>query len=178
MMHFTFMIFLSLLSMNLPAETRIAILDFELKDLTLAPGIPSEITRTASVKPLLEIELSSAGYKIIDIPLGDQQAANSGVGYLFDHADAAAKLGNRFAADYVLVGRLHKPSFLFAYLMGNLVRVSDQQWVAKIITESKGAEPKLLVKAVENLADKIDSRLDNRYTPPPPSKQQIAVPEP
>ena len=50
-------IILCLVSINVFAETRIAILDFELKDLTLAPRIPAEIKRTASIKPLLEGEL-------------------------------------------------------------------------------------------------------------------------
>lgn len=157
-------------SFNLPAETRIAILDFELKDLTLAPGIPAEIKRTASIKPLLENELRSAGYRIVDIPPPAQQAANSGVGYLFEHADAAAQLGKNFGADYLLVGRLHKPSFLFAYLMGNLVKVDDGQWAGKFISESKGPNAELTVKAVESLAVKIDKILDRRYTPPAPSK--------
>lgn len=107
-----------LISVNLQAAPSVAVLEFELKDLTLKPGVPAEIKRTTSIKPLLEGELRSAGYQIVNIPLPAQQAADSGVGYLFDHADVAAQLGKKFDADYVLVGRLHKPSFLFAYLMG------------------------------------------------------------
>jgi len=169
-------LFFSALSAQLHAAPRIAILDFELKDMTLAPGIPAEIKRTASIKPLLEVELRSAGYDIVQIPPDAQQAADSGVGYLFDHADAAAELGKRFGADYVLVGRLHKPSFLFAYLMGNLVKVGDQQWMARIITESKGPNAELVIKAVESMADKIDDNLENRYTPPPPAKLKALQP--
>jgi hypothetical protein len=160
---------LCLVSVNLYATPSIAVLEYELKDLTLKPGVPAEIKRTASIKPLLEGELQSAGYQIINIPLPAQQAANSGVGYLFDHADVAAQLGKKFDADYVLVGRLHKPSFLFAYIMGNLVRVSDAQLVGKFITESKGPNAELTIKAVENLTGKIDNILDHRYTPPPPA---------
>lgn len=54
--------------------------------------------------------------------------------------------------------------------MAHLVRVSDQQLVAQYITESKGPNRELVIKAVENLADKIDHNLENRYTPPPPRK--------
>lgn len=68
-----FVIALSITQVN--AETSIAILDFELNDLTLAPGIPAEIERTASVKPLLEKELNGAGYRIISVPLADQHHA-------------------------------------------------------------------------------------------------------
>ena len=164
------LLLLSLVSINLYATPRIAVLEFELKDLTLKPGVPAEIERTASIKPLLEGELRSAGYQIINIPLPEQQAANSGVGYLFDHADVSAQLGKKFGADYVLVGRLHKPSFLFAYMMGNLVRVADAQVVGKFITESKGPNAELTIKAVESMTVKIDNILDHRYTPPPPVK--------
>lgn len=159
-----------LISLTAYAAPGIAILDFELKDLTLAPGIPAEIQRTASIQPLLKKELASAGYQIVEIPLEAQHAANSGVGYLFDHADTAAELGKQFDADYVLVGRLHKPSFLFAYLMAHLVKVDSKNLSASFITESKGPNVELVIKAVETLADKIDEQLENRYTPPPPRK--------
>ncbi len=148
------------------AETKIAILAFELKDLTLAPGIPAEIKRTASIKPLLSQELSRAGYKILEVDEIQYQQLNAGPGYLFEHHDVAARLGEKVAADYVLVGRLHKPSFLFAYLMGHLVRVSDGRLVGNYISEAKGPHVKLTKKTVESLAVKIDRDLDKRYTPP------------
>ncbi|WP_020485473.1 DUF2380 domain-containing protein [Methylomonas sp. MK1] len=159
-----------MLSFNSLAQTRIAVLDFELKDLTLAPGVPAELQRTASIKPLLEQELKRAGYVIVAIPNQVQQAANSGVGYLFDHADAAAQLGKQFQADYILVGRLHKPSFLFAYLMGRLVKVADGKLIGDYISESKGPNASLTIKAVESLTTKIDHDLDRQYIPPPPAK--------
>lgn len=154
------------------AQSKIAILDFELKDLTLAPETPAEIKRTASIKPLLEAELRKAGYVIIEVDLNSQQAANSGVGYLFDHHDVAAKLAQPFGAEYVLVGRLHKPSFLFAYLIGHLIRVRDGKLIGNFVSESKGPNQKLTIKAVESLTVKIDKVLDNRYSPPPPRIRQ------
>ncbi len=159
-------VLLCLISFSVFAETKIAILDFELKDLTLAPRIPSEIKRTASIKPLLETELKTADYVIINIDPESQKNANAGIGYLFDHHDIAAKLGKQFGADYVLVGRLHKPSFLFAYMMGHLVRVGDEKLIGNYISEAKGPNIKLTVKTVESLAVKIDKTLDNRYSPP------------
>ncbi len=169
MRHIFSSIILCLMSIGVLAETRIAILDFELKDLTLAPGTPAEIKRTASIKPLLEAELKKADYVIINIDPKSQEFADSGVGYLFDHPEVAANLGKQFDADYILVGRLHKPSFLFAYLMGHLIRVSDAKLIGNYVSESKGSNQKLTVKAVESLAVKIDKTLDNRYSPP--SKQ-------
>ncbi len=163
---FLFLIAVSITQAN--AETSIAILDFELNDLTLAPRTAAEINRTASLKPLLEKELQSAGYRIISISLAAQHKANSGFGYLFDHDDVAAELARTAGADYILVGRLHKPSFLFAYIMGHLIRTKDGQLIGNYISETKGGDEKLTLKGVESIADKIDNDLDNRYTPPPP----------
>jgi hypothetical protein len=149
------------------AETSIAILDFELRDLTLAPGIPAEVQRTAGIKAMLEAELKKAGYKIVAVDLEAQREANAGFGYLFEHNDSAAELAKNAGADYVLVGRLHKPSFLFAYIMGHLVRADNGQLIGNYISETKGGDKKLTLKGVESLAVKIDNDLDNIYTPPP-----------
>ncbi|NOR72173.1 MAG: DUF2380 domain-containing protein [Methylomarinum sp.] len=165
------LVILIVMSFALSAETKIAILEFELKDMTLAPRIPAEIKRTASIKPLLEAELKTADYTIIDIDIESQRLADAGIGYLFDHDDVAANLAKQFGADYILVGRLHKPSFLFSYLMGHLIRVSDAKLIGNYISEAKGPNIKLTIKTVESLTVKIDKTLDNRYLPPPPSKK-------
>ncbi|MBT9096221.1 DUF2380 domain-containing protein [Methylovulum psychrotolerans] len=174
--------FLLLLALSIApahAETRIAVLDFELNDMTMKPGIAEEVARTASIKPLLEGELKSAGYAVIAVPLAAQQQANSGFGYLFDHDEVASALGKTLGADYVLVGRLHKPSFLFAYLMGHLIRVKDGQLLGNYISETKGGDKKLTLKAVESLTVKMDADLDKRYTPPPPvRKGTLSLPNP
>lgn len=162
--------FLCLLSVSVRAETRIAILDFELNDVTMAPRIPAEIARTASIKAMLEGELRKAGYKIIAIDLATQHEANGSFGYLFDHNDVAAELGKKAGADYVLVGRLHKPSFLFAYLMGHLVKTDTGGLIENYVVETKGDDKKLTLKAVETFASNMDKNLDNIYTPPPPER--------
>ncbi len=163
-------ILLYLVSANLCAETKIAILDFELNDVTLAPRIPAEIQRTAAIKNLLETELKKANYHIIPISLKDQYAANAGFGYLFQHNDIAAALAKKAGADYVLVGRLHKPSFLFAYLIGHLIKADNAVQLGNYIVETKGGDKKLTLKAVETLAGELDNDLDKKYTPPPPIK--------
>jgi hypothetical protein len=141
------------------AKPRIAVLDFELNDLTLVPRIPAEITRTASIKPMLENELKKSGYDIVSITQDDQQQATAGIGYLFDHPDAAAQLGNKLGADYVLVGRLHKPSFLFFYLMAHLVDVKKEALAGEYLYEVKGGEKKLVAQGVEGLTEKITKTL-------------------
>jgi len=163
---------LFLMSVNAFSETKIAILDFELKDMTLAPRIPLEIKRTESIRPLLEAALKTADYAIVNIDSKDQKFADGGVGYLFDHHDTAAKLGEQAGADYVLVGRLHKPSFLFSYFMGHLIRVSDAKLIGNYISEAKGPNIRLTIKTVESLAVKIDKTLDNKYSPPAPKNKK------
>ena len=138
------------------ANPKIAVLDFELKDLTLKPGIPQEIERTASIKPMLEEELQKSGYQIVMIPPEAQSQATSGVGYLFDHHDTAAQLAQKYGADYVIVGRLHKPSFLFVYLMAHLIDVKQQRLIADYLSEVKGGEKKLTRKGVESLVVKVN----------------------
>ena len=145
---------------SVTAETRIAVLDFELKDLTLAPGIPAEIERTASVKPILENELKNSGYTIVSIPQVAQLSATSGTGYLFDHHDVAAQLADKYGVDYVIVGRLHKPSFLFVYLMAHVIDVSNGKLIGNYVSEVKGGEKKLTRKGVESLAVKINDKLN------------------
>jgi hypothetical protein len=159
------LIFIIALSMNpvhagSNGKTRIAVLDFELKDLTLAPGIPAEIARTASIKPLLEKELEQSGYEIVAIDRDDQLRATAGVGYLFDHHDIAAELAGKYGADYVIVGRLHKPSYLFVYLMAHLIDVGKAKLVGDYLSEVKGVEKKLTLKGVESLTVKINRTLN------------------
>lgn len=165
-----FAVIIFCLNGNVFAQTKIAILDFELHDLTLSPRISAEIERTAAIKGMLEGELKRAGYQIIPVQFNAQQYANSGVGYLFDHDDVAADLARSVGADYILVGRLHKPSFLFAYLMGHLVKADNAVLLGNFIVESKGGDKKLTLKGVETMTVKIDQILDKTYTPPEPKK--------
>ncbi|CAG7857464.1 hypothetical protein MCAMS1_02298 [biofilm metagenome] len=150
------MMALFLVSFTATALPKIAVLDYELRDLTVLPGVPQEIARTASVKTMLEEQLSKAGYGIVSIPREAQAQATAGFGYLFDHHDVAAKLGQQYNADYVLVGRLHKPSFLFVYLMAHLVDVKKQVLIADYLSEVKGGDKKLTGKGVEDLVVKIN----------------------
>jgi hypothetical protein len=155
--------FISMLfSRSVYAEVRIAVLDFELKDVTLLPNRPEEIERTASIKPLLTAELQKVGFIILPVESMAQQAANMGEGYLFDHADVAAQLGKKAGANYVIVGRLHKPSFLFAYLLTEIVDVKSGALIDSLSVETKGGEKKLTAKAIEMLADKITAVLKSK----------------
>jgi len=149
-----------LLSFSAVADTKIAILDFELNDLTLDPRRPDELERTASIKTLLQETLKrKGGYDLIEIDSDAREEANAGFGYLFAHHDVAGTLGKEFGADWVLVGRVHKASFLFVYFMAHLVDAHTQELLGDYIVEVKGPQRMLTIKGVERLAEKVDKTI-------------------
>jgi len=134
----------------------IAVLDFELNDLTLNPNTADELERTASIKPLLNDALARRyGYQIIEVNSKSQENANAGFGYLFDHHAVAAQLGQDAGAEWIIVGRVHKASFLFVYFMVHVINAKTEQLVGDLIVEVKGPQRKLTIKGVENLAEQI-----------------------
>lgn len=138
------------------AQTRIAVLDFELHDLTALPRTPEELERIASVAPLLrEALVRKSGYESVTVAPDAQVKANAGFGYLFDHPEVAAELGARFGAEWVAVGRLHKPSFLFAYLMVHLVNVNNQRLTGNFEVRIEGRVKKVTERGVVRLAEQI-----------------------
>jgi len=148
-------------------QVHIAILDFELNDLTLNltpnPANPEEVERTASLKLLLQRALETkGGYKIVDIDMEAQKKAELGFGYLFDHHDVAAELGQHFGADWILVGRVHKASFLFVYFKAHLIDTKTKRLVGDYTVEVKGQQKKMTPKGVERLAEQIDETLRSR----------------
>jgi hypothetical protein len=139
------------------ADAAVAVLDFELNDLTGLPPTPGEIARTASIGPQLEKLLERKhGYRVVAVDTNAVAHANAGFGYLFDHADAAARLGQNLGAQWILVGRLHKPSFLFAYIMAHLVDVRTGQLAGNYVVEVKGRAEQVTPKGVEKLASQIE----------------------
>ena len=153
-----------------PAD-RIAVLDFELNDLTLDPGNSAERERTASIKPMLEKALTEAHYSTVAVDAAAQHDADKGFGYLFDHPDAAAELGRVAGAQWVVVGRVHKASFLFVYFKAHVVRVDTSEQVADIVVEVKGPQKALTVRGVESLADQITAAVEkvaSRHRAEPP----------
>ncbi len=145
------------------AGTRIAILSFELNDITSLPNTPQEVLRTASIGPLLEQAINTMGdYGIIHIKLDDQQAANSSFGYLFHFSDIAAQLGEQHGADWIVVSQHSKPSFLFSYLIAHVINVKTQRLVASYDIELKGNHEKVTQRAVKALANKIHTFLERQ----------------
>lgn len=141
---------------NAAAKPRIAVLNVELNDMTMLPNTERERQRTAGMRPLLEQSLAQNGeYEIVGIDADSQVAANVGFGYLFAHHDAAAKLGRRFGADWVLVGQHGKPSFLYSDLMIHLIEVESRTLAARYSIELKGNNGIVTQRGVDKLAAKI-----------------------
>ena len=136
------------------APPAIAALDFELNDLTLQPTA-AEVERTATLAPLLREILAERGLTVAEIPAAAQDQADAGFGYLFDHPPEVARLGRRFGADYVAVGRVHKPSFLFVYLKLRLVDVAGERLIGDFVIELKGQREALIRRGLEQLAERI-----------------------
>lgn len=146
-----------------PATTRadIMVLDFELKDLTIHDNNAAEIERTAMLKPMLEQALLDlGGYRIIAFDINDQLQADVGKGYLYDHHDLVADFGRAKNARWVVVGRVHKPSYLFSYLKVLLIDVKNTAMAADLTVELKGQQDKFLKKSVTRLAIQIKDAID------------------
>ncbi|MGZ8944165.1 MAG: DUF2380 domain-containing protein, partial [Methylococcaceae bacterium] len=89
-----------------------------------------------------------------------QAAANSSFGYLFRFNDLAAKLGEQFGADWIIVSQHTKPSFLFSYLMAHVINVKTQTLVASYDIELKGNHEKVTQRGVKSLANKIHALIN------------------
>jgi hypothetical protein len=145
-----------------PAQgPRIAVLDFELLDLTLTPNQPAELARSADAAPALREALAARGLATAAAASQAQAAADKAVGYLFDHPDVAADLGAAQGAQWVAVGRLHKPSDLFAYLQVQLVDVCAKRGVGSFSVEIKGQGRKLLEQGAARLAEQLAEAVDS-----------------
>ena len=145
------------------AAQRIAILAFELNDITSLPNTPQEQVRTASIQPLLEAAIKQVGdsYEIIPINSQNQAVANGSFGNLFRFHDLAAKLGAQANADWIIVGQHSKPSFLFSYLRVHVINVKFQKLAASIDIELKGNHETVTQHGVKLLTQKIKRVIAN-----------------
>ena len=142
------------------AQSTLAVLDLELSDLTLLPNTDAERDRSASLRPMLEQELREAGdVRAVDIDPAAVSEADAAFGYLLKHPEVTARLGAANGADWAVVGRLHKPSDLFVYLMARLVDVSTGQVAEDLLVEIKGLQDVVSRKGIERLAQKLSPRL-------------------
>jgi len=142
-------------------KNAIIVLDFELHDLTLTPGLAEEQERTKSIGPMLrQILKTQYGFALVTNDSDVQNAADKGAGYLFEHYDVAAELGREAASDWVIVGRVHKASFLFVYFKALVIDTKTQRPIADLVVEVKGTQKRLTEKGVETLAEQIAAAIN------------------
>lgn len=156
-----FIVALSLAFSSSVLADRILVLDFELNDLTLYPKTEEETARAAMLRPLLVEQLEGThGHESPAAPGSAAEEAGKGQGYVFDRPEVAARLGREVNADWVLTGRLHKPSHLFVYLKAQLIDARTGRMTYDFVVELKGAGEKLTRKGSETLALQIDAAMD------------------
>lgn len=159
---------LVLISHSAWAETKIAVPDFELLDVSMPLSDPQKVAEinAQEQQKLRDIELflrkglsNKQGFSVVDISTEARNTADKSTGYLFDCAKCAAELGLSHDADYILIGRLHKPTYLFSYLIVRVFDTHENKLVKEFRSEVKG-DPKVAIPgAVGNLVNKIDKIL-------------------
>ena len=82
------------------SATDIAVLEFELNDLTLNPNLVEEAERSATLRPLLVEQFTDHhNITVIANPPSARVEANKGKGYLFDRPALVAKIGREIGVD-------------------------------------------------------------------------------
>ncbi|MDD2740423.1 MAG: DUF2380 domain-containing protein [Methylomonas lenta] len=162
-----FLFIVSMLSTTIAhARTRIAVLNFELNDITSLPNIATELKRTASMAPLLSETLSQIdNYELVSIDNNTQKSSNASFGYLFHFHDLAAQLGQKYAADWIIVSQHSKPSFLFSYLWVYLIDVKKQKAIARYDIELKGNHDSVTKHAIAALTKKLHLTINKTSHP-------------
>lgn len=151
-----------LLTMNACAlaQQSIAVLAFETHNLTPIADTAEDVQHAASISRMLEQALQDTlDLRIVTIDPAVVREADAAFGYLFEHADVTAELGRTHGVDWVVVGRVHKPSFLFSYLMARLVDTQTNKVSEDLIVEIKGQKRIVTRKGAERLAEKLAVRL-------------------
>lgn len=169
-MRIAVLINLLLLAISGPAwaDTKIAVPDFELLDLTIKLSDPEQAARM-SAQESKRVELidtllregiaNSKGFSLLPLSTEARNAADKGVGYLFECPSCSAQLGRDHGADYILMGRLHKPTYLFSYIIVRVVDTAKERVVAEFKSEVKGNPEKSIPGAIDNLVIKIEEAL-------------------
>jgi len=159
---------LALIISPVSAHTTVAVPGFELLDLTMKLSDPQKVAEINAQEQqnLHDIEMfvrkglsNKDGFIVVDVSTEAKNAADKSKGYLFDCAKCASELGRSHDADYIIIGRLHKPTYLFSYLIVRVFDTSQNKLVKEFRSEVKG-DPKVAIPgAVANLINKIDKIL-------------------
>ena len=150
------------------SDTKIAVPDFELLDLTLQLSDPAKVTeinaqeqeKLKMIEGILRNGISNTdGFSLVEITTEQRNTADKSAGYLFDCAACAAELGRNHDADYIVIGRHHKPTYLFSYIITRIFDTKTNSLVKEFRSEVKGDPNRAIPGAVVNLLKKIDKTL-------------------
>ena len=158
---------ISLLFASSPTwASSIAVPDFELLDLTLRLSDPVKVAEI-NAKEQKKIEMmeiliqegitDNEGFTFVPVSTEARDKADVSVGYLFDCAKCSADLGREHNADYILIGRLHKPTYLFSYIIIRIFDVENNRLIKEYRSEVKGKPSKSIPGAIDNLMIKINN---------------------
>jgi hypothetical protein len=159
-----------LVSASVLADSKVAVLDMELLNLTMELSDPqknADIAANDARNVALTESLVREGfekrdqYELVSINDKAHEKADKGVGFLFDRPGEAAGLGEKFGADYVVVGRYHKPTYLFSYIMLRVVDVESGELLQEFKTEVKGRPQETIPRNIENVMIEIDEMLSS-----------------
>ncbi len=146
------------------ANSTFAVTDFELLNLTLKLSDPQKVAaidaedqeRIKLMDALIKEGIANTeGFTMIHVSAEDRQKADKGVGFLFDCAKCSSDLGRDYNADYILIGRLHKPTYLFSYIIVRIFDTKTNRLVKEYRTEAKGKPSKSVPGAIDNMLIKI-----------------------
>jgi hypothetical protein len=138
---------------------KIAVLDFELNDLTPTPNTPDEFAAIALASRLLRQSLATnCGYVVVPVDSATQHRANSGLGYLFAHPTESARLARAAGADWVVVGQLTVSSPIVSEFHVELVRVDQATLASAVSIEVKGdpGDSALFATGIAHVARQLD----------------------
>jgi len=147
------------------ADSSIAVTDFELLNLTLKLTDPKKVAEIEAqdkknmemINTLLKNGLNNMeGFTMVAISNEVRDDADKSIGYLFDCASCSAELGRNNDADYIIIGRLHKPTYLFSYLIARVFDSKTNKLVKEYRSEVKGTPNKSIPGAVGLLLHKIN----------------------
>lgn len=139
------------------AHTSLAVLDFELHDLTSSLQLEELQIRADSLRPMLALALEKAhGLHIGPSP---DDAGIDRIEPVFDRPADEARLGRELNVDWLVSCRLQKNQKPAVYLRAQLINVSRMHIAADLVVEVRGDEEADHRQGINSLASQIADTL-------------------
>lgn len=150
---------LVLLTMTLPAlaASPIVVMEFGLKDDTLLPDVPLELARVATLAGYVRARLREQGHGVAEVVQESALTVQAGNGQLLAHLEPALALARPTGARWLVVGYMHKFSFLVGWTRAHVVEVASGRIVARAEADLRGgmADTRMTARTARNLADQV-----------------------